>query len=175
MGLAISRSIIEAHGGRSVGDSERRTEARRFSSPCRLAARGCHDRSRPPLYSSWMMMRRMRRLAEEPHPVGRATGRGLRLGSGVSAQQASGRARLPGARRAAAGPKRARSAEADGRRRHGDSQSSSSPAMATSPCSVRAMKAGAVDFLTKPFRDQDLLDAIQQALERDRTLRAGAV
>ena len=37
--------------------------------------------------------------------------------------------------------------------------------------SVRAMKAGAVEFLTKPFRDQDLLDAIQQALERDRKAR----
>lgn len=36
------------------------------------------------------------------------------------------------------------------------------------PMSVRAMKAGAVEFLTKPFRDQDLLDAIQIALERDR-------
>jgi FixJ family two-component response regulator len=35
------------------------------------------------------------------------------------------------------------------------------------PMSVRAMKFGAVEFLTKPFRDQDLLDAIQQALERD--------
>lgn len=35
------------------------------------------------------------------------------------------------------------------------------------PMSVRAMKAGAVEFLTKPFRDQDLLDAIQQALQRD--------
>jgi FixJ family two-component response regulator len=35
------------------------------------------------------------------------------------------------------------------------------------PMSVRAMKSGAVEFLTKPFRDQDLLDAIQQALERD--------
>jgi len=33
--------------------------------------------------------------------------------------------------------------------------------------SVRALKSGAVEFLTKPFRDQDLLDAIQQALERD--------
>ncbi len=39
------------------------------------------------------------------------------------------------------------------------------------PMSVRAMKAGAVEFLTKPFCDQDLLDAIQQALERDRQWR----
>jgi FixJ family two-component response regulator len=39
------------------------------------------------------------------------------------------------------------------------------------PMSVRAMKAGAMEFLTKPFRDQDLLDAIQQALERDRAAR----
>ena len=36
------------------------------------------------------------------------------------------------------------------------------------PMSVKALKSGAVDFLTKPFRDQDLLDAIQQALQRDR-------
>ena len=40
------------------------------------------------------------------------------------------------------------------------------------PMSVRAMKAGAVEFLTKPFRDQDLLDGIQQALERDRRARS---
>jgi RNA polymerase sigma factor (sigma-70 family) len=39
------------------------------------------------------------------------------------------------------------------------------------PMSVRAMKAGAVEFLTKPFRDQDLLDAVQIALERDRARR----
>ena len=39
------------------------------------------------------------------------------------------------------------------------------------PMTVRAMKAGAVEFLTKPFRDQDLLDAIQQALDRDRSAR----
>jgi FixJ family two-component response regulator len=39
------------------------------------------------------------------------------------------------------------------------------------PMSVQAMKAGAVEFLTKPFRDQELLDAIHQALERDRTAR----
>src|SRR5580704_17244486 len=35
------------------------------------------------------------------------------------------------------------------------------------PMSVQAMKAGAVEFLTKPFRDQELLDAIQQAIQRD--------
>lgn len=40
------------------------------------------------------------------------------------------------------------------------------------PMSVRAMKAGAVDFLSKPFRDQDMLDAVSTALERDRTRRA---
>ncbi len=39
------------------------------------------------------------------------------------------------------------------------------------PMSVKAMKAGAVEFLTKPFRDQDLLDAIQLAIERDRAAR----
>jgi RNA polymerase sigma factor (sigma-70 family) len=39
------------------------------------------------------------------------------------------------------------------------------------PMSVRAMKAGAIEFLTKPFRDQDLLDAIQVAIERDRARR----
>ena len=37
--------------------------------------------------------------------------------------------------------------------------------------SVRAMKAGAVDFLSKPFRDQDLLDAITKAIDRDRARR----
>jgi FixJ family two-component response regulator len=39
------------------------------------------------------------------------------------------------------------------------------------PMSVKAMKAGAVDFLTKPFRDQDLLDAVARALDRDRKRR----
>jgi FixJ family two-component response regulator len=39
------------------------------------------------------------------------------------------------------------------------------------PMSVRALKSGAVEFLTKPFRDQDLLDGIQQALQRDRLTR----
>jgi RNA polymerase sigma factor (sigma-70 family) len=42
------------------------------------------------------------------------------------------------------------------------------------PMSVRAMKAGAVEFLTKPFRDQDLLDAIHLAIEQDRARRQRA-
>lgn len=42
------------------------------------------------------------------------------------------------------------------------------------PMSVRAMKAGAVDFLTKPFRDQDMLDAVSSAIEADRKRRAAA-
>jgi FixJ family two-component response regulator len=40
------------------------------------------------------------------------------------------------------------------------------------PMSVRAMKAGAVEFLPKPFRDQDLLDAVRQAIDRDRQARS---
>ena len=41
------------------------------------------------------------------------------------------------------------------------------------PMTVRAMKGGAVDFLTKPFRDQDMLDAVVKAIERDRERREG--
>jgi RNA polymerase sigma factor (sigma-70 family) len=43
------------------------------------------------------------------------------------------------------------------------------------PMSVKAMKAGAVEFLTKPFHDQDLLDAIHEAIERDRNRRREAL
>src|SRR5262249_28628305 len=39
------------------------------------------------------------------------------------------------------------------------------------PMSVKAIKAGAIDFLTKPFREQEMLDAVSQALERDRQRR----
>src|SRR4030088_2160387 len=42
------------------------------------------------------------------------------------------------------------------------------------PMTVRAMKSGAVDFLTKPFRDQDMLDAVVTAIERDRKRREAA-
>jgi FixJ family two-component response regulator len=42
------------------------------------------------------------------------------------------------------------------------------------PMTVQAMKAGAIDFLTKPFRDQSLLDAVTKGIERDRAQRAGA-
>jgi FixJ family two-component response regulator len=40
------------------------------------------------------------------------------------------------------------------------------------PMTVRAMKAGAIDFLTKPFRDQDIIDAVTRAIERDRERRS---
>jgi FixJ family two-component response regulator len=40
------------------------------------------------------------------------------------------------------------------------------------PMSVQAMKAGAIDFLTKPFRDQDMLDAVRRAIEKDRVRRS---
>ncbi|PTQ07818.1 DNA-binding response regulator [Sphingomonas oleivorans] len=43
------------------------------------------------------------------------------------------------------------------------------------PMTVRGMKAGAVDFLTKPFRDQDMLDAVATAVERDRIRRAAEI
>jgi FixJ family two-component response regulator len=43
------------------------------------------------------------------------------------------------------------------------------------PMSVRAMKAGAVEFLSKPFHDQDMLDAIHAAIERDRKKRCEAI
>ena len=42
------------------------------------------------------------------------------------------------------------------------------------PMSVKAMKAGAIDFLSKPFRDQDMLDAVTRALDQDRKRRDGA-
>ena len=44
-------------------------------------------------------------------------------------------------------------------------------AYADSPMTAQAVKAGAVEFLTKPFRDQELLDAVQEAINRDRTMR----
>jgi FixJ family two-component response regulator len=44
-------------------------------------------------------------------------------------------------------------------------------AYADIPMTVQAVKAGAVEFLTKPFRDQELLDAVQEAINRDRTMR----
>lgn len=43
------------------------------------------------------------------------------------------------------------------------------------PMTVRAMKAGAIEFLTKPFRDQDLLDAVQAGIERDRARRRDSI
>lgn len=45
------------------------------------------------------------------------------------------------------------------------------PAYADIPMTVQAVKAGAVECLTKPFRDQQLLDAVQEAINRDRKMR----
>ena len=94
----------------------------------------------------------------------------LRFGAGVSAEQASGRGELPGARRRLPGVSgldfQTELAKASIHvpiifiTGHGDI-----------PMTVRAMKAGAVEFLTKPFRDQDMLDAVATALERDRRRR----
>ena len=71
---------------------------------------------------------------------------------------------------ATARAERARPAEADGRGRAGDP-----PRFLTGhgdiPASVQAMKAGAVEFLTKPVDEQKLLQAIQEAIERDRGIR----
>ena len=50
-------------------------------------------------------------------------------------------------------------------------RSCSSPATATFPCRCGPIKAGAIEFLTKPFHDQELLDAIQLGIERDRAWR----
>jgi len=79
-------------------------------------------------------------------------------------------ARLLGARRAPAGLQRA-----DLQKRMTEAGTGYSIIFLTGhgdiPMSVRAMKSRAVGFLTKPVREQDLLDAIQQALERDRTAR----
>ena len=90
------------------------------------------------------------------------------LGGGVSAERPARCAGVPGHRRADARTERARLAERTGARRlpvifitgHGDV-----------PTSVRAMKAGATEFLTKPFCEQEFLQAVNEALQRDRESR----
>ena len=81
-------------------------------------------------------------------------------------------ARLHGLRRALSGPQRSRHA-ARARRGRRAMPIIFITGYGDIPMSVRAMKAGAIEFLTKPFRDQDLLDAVGAALEKDRARRAG--
>ena len=80
---------------------------------------------------------------------------------------------LPGARCALAGNERAR-LSGRARRTHADIPIIFITGHGDIPMSVKAMKAGAVEFLTKPVREQTLLDAVRVALERDRVRREQA-
>src|SRR5258706_318307 len=88
----------------------------------------------------------------------------------ISAQQATGRAKLP-----CSGREPSWRYGLDFQRQLGDAGIQIPIIFITGhgdiPMTVRAMKSGALEFLTKPFQDQDLLDAIRQALDRDRAAR----
>jgi DNA-binding NarL/FixJ family response regulator len=110
------------------------------------------------------------RSAQAPTPVRGLAGEGGELGFPVSAEQASGCCQLPLDIRRLSGLDFQADLAAAGIHiptivitGHGDI-----------PMSVRAMKAGAIDFLTKPFRDQDMLHAVTTAIERDRRSRDDA-
>jgi FixJ family two-component response regulator len=167
-------------GCRSVGRSSRRTggSCRPRAMPA-TAPRSCSSsppRAHPTHDRAYARrLRRGRRSVDqggdaEPPRIGRAPGGDVRDGAGVPGHQAPDApgclvldVRLPGL----SGLDLQRELAAAGTpvpivfiTGHGDI-----------PMSVQAMKAGAVEFLTKPFRDQQLLDAIQQAIERDRVER----
>ena len=97
--------------------------------------------------------------------------RGFRLDPRISTAQGRRHSELPGARCAPAGHERARLPGRVCRRRHADIPIIFLSGHGDIRMTVRAMKAGAVEFLTKPVREQDLLDAINVALERDRARR----
>src|SRR5229473_4321774 len=108
--------------------------------------------------------------AQEPASICRVARRGLRLGRRLPGERSAPRCGLPDTRCAVAWPERPRP---PGRANPGGN---SDPVVfitghAEVPMSVRAMKAGAIDLLTKPFHDQDLLDAVTAALDRDRKRR----
>ena len=169
MGLAISRSIVEDHGGQLWALSERRSRHNlsvySLEAPIRLIM------SEP---------KAMVFIVDDDEPVRTSLGRlirsaGLKVETFDSAQRflASPRADVPSCLVLDVKLPGLSGLELQGRLAeinieipivfitgHGDV-----------PTSVRAMKAGAVEFLTKPFRDEDLLDAIHQAIERDRVAR----
>ena len=154
--------------------------ARGFSSYCHCIKRIRHDRglkiaARPRKRSGTNRLRHRRRCSgaddsKQSFPIDRLEGRAVRFGPRICADQDAGCCsclvldiRLPGV---SGLDFQAELAEADIRipiifmTGHGDI-----------PMSVKAMKAGAIDFLTKPFRDQDILDAVIRALERDQKRR----
>src|SRR5258708_32180218 len=102
--------------------------------------------------------------------MGGVARRGVRFGPRICAEQDAGCCKLPGPRHQVTGRSgldfQTELAEANIRipiifmTGHGDI-----------PMSVKAMKAGAIDFLTKPFREQDILDAVIRSLERDQERR----
>ena len=92
------------------------------------------------------------------------------FGSGVFGSPKRKYCKLPGAGCGVAWSERARSAEADPGGKQGNSHRFIKGHKDV-PTSVRAMKAGAVEFLVKPFSERDLLDAIQQAIIRDQSAR----
>src|ERR1700688_1938198 len=176
------RSAVRS--SKPTGDGCRRPtmwgRARGFSSYCHCIKRIRHDRglkiaARPRKRSGTNRLRHRRRCSgaddsKQSFPIDRLEGRAVRFGPRICADQDAGCCsclvldiRLPGV---SGLDFQAKLAEADIRipiifmTGHGDI-----------PMSVKAMKAGAVDFLTKPFRDQDMLDAVTKALERDRKRR----
>jgi hypothetical protein len=90
-------------------------------------------------------------------PIGGLAGRAVRFSPRLCADQDAGCCKLPGPRYQAAGDQRSRLSGRTGR--GGYSHPDHLTGHGDIPMSVKAMKAGAIDFLTKPFRDQDILDA----------------
>ena len=109
-------------------------------------------------------------IAELVESVGLAR-RILRQRAGILVKRAARRSQLPGA-----GRKTSRHQRIGSSTSNCEGLESAIPIIfitghADIPMTVQAMKSGAIEFLTKPFRDQDLLDVIQRALNRDRQLR----